>query len=512
MWERITLEPVFGWGAATALAAVLLLSLWLTATVPGVSRRGRSVLLVLRLIAAWLLFLGWLRPGVVSTVERETEGAIAVLMDQSQSMILPSGESDASRWEVQRDVWQSIVAATDLKIGQSTILPFAFDAQLHQVDPSDLPELEALFQRQPGGRRTDAGRALADLQQAQVDPPLRGTILMTDGVQTVIPPEVDAAVVARQMAQLDQPVVVIGVGPQPDKSQLRDVAIEGLPEHYTAFVKKELGVRFVLAAQGVQNQPIDVQLKLKASGEPDRVVGTRKVLASRPKEKLPLDFTVLLPNQGEYLLEVTARIESPEQIESNNQALSFITVREGGARILYLEGEPRAEQLFLKRSLNESLDFDVEYVLFPDRDRRAGKWPVRLGDSIQIDQYDAIVLGDLDSSAVDTNGWQTIANRVRRGVGLMATGGYHAFDAGGYGRTPLAPVFPVALSRRRQPFDQPIDPTFHIEGDIRLIPRRPHPVTTLAKEPENSRIWRSLKPLQGMNRLGRVLPNPGVQV
>ena len=212
LWDRITLEPVFGWWAAAGLALVLTLSLWLTATVPGISIRGRTVLLTLRLVAALLLFIGWLRPGVVSTVDRETEGAIAVLLDRSQSMTLPSGTSDASRWDLQREAWQAIVAATDLKIGQSIVLPYVFDSRLQGVNPEDLPQLESLFQGRPNGRSTDIGAVLAQLQQQQIDPPLRGVILISDGVQTVIPPAVDASLVARQMGQLDQPIVAVGLG------------------------------------------------------------------------------------------------------------------------------------------------------------------------------------------------------------------------------------------------------------------------------------------------------------
>ncbi|GIW96806.1 MAG: membrane protein [Pirellulaceae bacterium] len=512
IWDSVIFEPVFGWPATVVLALLLLLSLWLTATAPGISRRGRSVLLLLRILAVWLLWLAWLRPGFMWTSERETAGAVAVLVDTSQSMALPSGQSDQTRWDEVRRVWESIRTATDLQIGASQIVPYTFDSQARRVPHDDLPELSETLAGPPRGRATDLGGALSAVLQGQTDPPLRAILLVTDGVETVTSPTADATVVARQMAQLDQPLILVGLGPQADASQLRDVAIESLPEHYTAFVKKELPLRFILAAQGVQNQPVDIQLRLRRGNQEPRVVASREVLVAGAKEKQPLEFSVLMPEPGEYLLDVVASVEAVEQIKSNNRATCFITVREGGARILYLEGEPRPEQLFLKRSLNESLDFDVDYVLFPQRDRRAGKWPIRMAAQVPIEQYDAFVIGDLDSSAIDSTSWQQIADRVRRGAGLMATGGYHSFDAGGYGLSPLAPLFPIELSRRRQPFDQPIDPSFHLPGPVRLVPRRPHPITAFAPEPRNSQIWRSLKPLQGMNRLGRVLPNPGVQV
>lgn len=507
---QVSLDPVFGWYAVLPLAVLMLASLWLTLSTQGISLRGRLALMGLRLAAVAILLLGWLRPGFVSTIERESAGAIAVLMDRSESMTLPSGSGNRSRWEVQQDVWAAIRSATDLQIGQTKIVPYFYDARPFPASADELPGLEKSFSKRPAGRATDLGAALAEVGRLQLDPPLRGVILMGDAAQTVLPPSISATNAARTMAQLDQPVLVVGIGPQGEKSQFRDVAIEGMPEHYSAFVKKELSVRLVVSAQGMQNQPIQLKLRLRASGQEEKIVASREVLASRANEKLPVEFTILVEDEGEYLLEATAEVEAREQIETNNLALSFITVREGGVNILYLEGEPRYEQTFLKRSLNESLDFDVQYAWFPKLRRRRG--PIDITQSANVREYDAIILGDLEAKALSRQTTQQIVSRVRAGAGLLLLGGYHSFDAGGYGSSPLATLFPVELTQGFQPLDRAVDRRFHIEGDIKLRPTVPHPITTLLPEPDNTRLWERLKPLNGMNRLGSRTASPGVQV
>lgn len=506
---QISFEPVFGWYVAIALGLIMLASLWLTITAHGISRRRRVLLMSLRLAAVAVLLLGWLRPGFISSTERESAGAIAVLLDRSQSMTLPSGYENRNRWEIQQEVWEELVSQTDLKIGESQIIPFFYDGRPFAADANDLPRLRKSFTQAPNGRQTDLGKTLQEIGRMQIDPPLRAVVLAGDATQTVIPPEADASIVARQMAQLDQPILMVGIGPTDEKSQVRDVAIEGLPEHYMAFIKKELSVRFVVNAQGMQNQPIQIKLRMRSDGR-DEIIAAREVLASRARERMPLEFKVVVPTEGEYLLEVSAEVEAREQIESNNLALSFLTVREGGVKILYLEGQPRQEQLFLKRSLNESLDFDVQYAWFPQRQRST--WPINLVNRVNLNDYDAIILGDLDSGALSDATLRSLASRVRNGGGLLIMGGYHSFDAGGYGTTLLAPLFPVELSRRRQQFDRPIDRSFHIEGEIRMEPTRPHPITTLMNEPDNTQLWQNLKPLQGINRLGRLRSNLGTQV
>ncbi|QDV21843.1 hypothetical protein [Aureliella helgolandensis] len=509
--SQISVEPLFGWLAWLPLALVMLASLWLTLTSTGVSRSGRWVLVLLRSAAMCVLLLGWLRPGVITTTERESAGAIAVLMDRSESMVLPGGASGNSRWQEQQGVWDAIVAATSLKIGESQLVPYFYDQELSRASTEDLPALSATYGKLPRGKLTDLGQALSELGRQQVEPPLRAVILMGDATQTQLPPRVDATVVARQMAQLDQPILVVGLGVRGEKSQLRDVAIEGLPESFSAFVKKELNVPLVIRALGMQNQPINLQLKLRSSGKPDQILASRTVLATGPAEQLPLEFKIVVPDAGEYLLEATATVDTQEQVESNNKAISFVSVREGGVNILYLEGQLRAEQAFLKRSLDESLDFQISPYYLPEKDRQ--KWPVDLSRTIDFDRFDAIIIGDLDAGALSPQTQQRLRRRVEMGAGLLLLGGYHTYSLGGYARSELASLFPVELNLRSQAWGAPVDETQHILGDVKLRPTRPNPITSLAGDPlDNARQWESLKPLQGMNRLGRVVAKPGVQV
>lgn len=503
-----SVEPVFGWIALVPLALVMIASLWLTLSSAGLSLRARWLLCLLRFLAMLLLLLGWLRPGLITQRENQSAGAIAVLIDRSQSMSLASDTSDRSRWEIQREVWQAIVSATDLKIGQTQLVPYFYDGDLVVAPNDDLPEMNKAFSKPPAGRVTDLGAALSKIGQIQLDPPLRGVILMGDGTQTRIPAPIDPSVVARQMAQLDQPVLMVGIGPRGEKSQIKDVAIEGVPEQFTAFVKKELKVPLVISAQGVQGIPIKIELTLRASGKPDQTVGSREVIATKPSEKLPLEFTIVLPDQGEYLLEANATVAAREESKANNQTLSFVTVREGGVRILYLAGQPLPEQKFLRRSLEESQDFATEFQLWPERERK--RWPMDL--EIRLDPFDVLVIDDLAAEALSDSAAREIVARVRRGAGILFMGGYRSFDAGGYGRSPLAPLFPFELANKPHVWDAPIDRELQILGDIPLRPTRPHPITTLAPEPDNTRVWDTLKPLQGMNRFGELSRNPGVQV
>lgn len=500
-WNRVSFEPVFGWYVVIPLVLIALASLWLTITSTGISRGGRTVLLLLRLSALAILLLGWIQPGFISERTRETAGAVAVLMDQSESMTLPSESRAKSRWDVQQEVWNTIESSTNLALGETKIVPYFYGQKLGSAAPDDLPSLSGTFSQPPNGRLTDIGQALAEITKLQIDPPLRAVVICGDMTQTVLPANVDASLISRQMAQLDQPVHVVGIGSRGEQAGLRDVAIEGLPEHYSAFVKKELNVRFVVKSKGMQNQPVRLQLKLRASGKADQILASSEILAARNNQLTPQEFNIKVPEEGEYLLEASAvPIDGEDQIESNNTAISFISVREGGAKILYVEGEPREEQLFLKRALNESLDFDLIQEWIPPR-----QWtrPTNLLKRYELREYDALILGDIPARALSTETQAAIADRISNGGGILFMGGYFSFDAGGYGNSRLSPVFPIRLSRNKRPqqLGSPVDRSLHIEGAVKLVPQGTHPITALENsEPANSRRWDRLKPMLGMNR------------
>lgn len=513
-----SLEPVFGWLAVVPLALIMLASLWLTLTAEGIRWAGRFWLVLLRLLAIAILLLGWLRPGLVSTVQRDSDAAVAVLVDSSQSMTMPSGYEEKTRWTMAQEAWSSIEREAERGLGKTRLVPYFFDFNLRSLPQGQSNEaataMAAIWKAGPSGKVTDLGTALAELQRVQVDPPLRAVFMITDGMQTVMPATIDPTLVARQLEQLDQPIIVVGLGPRSDKTQLRDLAIDGVPEHVTAFEKNRVAVRADVHARGLQNMPITINMKLKAAGKPDIVLKPVEVLASGADQTLPMNLDIEAPAKGEYLLELKASTQANELITSNNTAFAFVTVRAGGSRILYLTGQPLPEQTFLRRSIS-SLDFNIDYRWLPESEK--ARWPIDLTSRLKLSAYDAFILGDLDSRAIYSKGrgeatLKAIRDRVSNGAGLLILGGLHSYDAGGYAGTPLAAAFPVELKAGpAQEFgDAPIDSSFHLNGPQKFVPSRPHPITQLTPEPENTRVWSSLKPLLGANRLGKPKLAPGV--
>ena len=162
-----------------------------------------------------------------------------------------------------------------------------------------------------------------------------------------------------------------------------------------------------------------------------------------------------------------AEPQAGERITTNNELSTFVNVLDGGLNVLYLEGEPRAEQRFIRRSLASSPDIKVDFQWIDKRDRQ--HWPIDMADKFQPGKYNVYIIGDLDSSAFRKEDFKQLRDAVLQGAGLIMLGGFHSFWAGGYQKTALADVLPLEVrpvdQLARQDFDAPIREDLHLKPD-----------------------------------------------
>ena len=208
---------------------------------------------------------------------------------------------------------------------------------------------------------------------------------------------------------------------------------------------------------------------------------------------------------GEYKLTLETPAQPGELVTTNNHLSTFVTVLAGGLKVLYLEGDLRVEQKFLRRSLDASSDIKLDYLRLDAHDRLAH--PQDLAPLFAHGAYDVYMIGDIDSSVFKPAELQSLAEAVRGGAGLIMLGGFRTFGGGGYGGTPLADVLPIKMRRleRLRP-DDPLGARsdLQLSGPIAMRPARPvgtrHFVMALAPAAENEHAWEKLPPLEGATK------------
>jgi len=503
MTSQWQLQPIFGnWMVAAALVAILLLLLFVKPSFGHLSKPRQRWLNILRGLIALMLLLAMLRPTHIRTEKRAQTAEVLVLFDTSRSMTHRDGEDGSTRWEQQLGLLKRTIPKLN-DIGDNfrvELLGFSDELQ-PQTRANDKLAVSAT----PVGEETDLGQALNDAVQRHVGKRIAAVILMSDGAQRAITPKIPPQQAARQLDRLATPLYTVALGQSRDQSQSRDVAIENLQDEYSVFVKNEFALRVGIRIQGYVNQPIPVVVIIESSDGTTKKLGPKEVVATQDSQTVMADFSFRPERAGEFKIRVQAEGQ-PGEIIDNNEKTAFLNVREGGLRVLLLSSAVLgSEQKFIRWTLDESQDIQLDYHLAKVWQRAS--WPVDLEPkNVRLEDYDVFVIGDVDAKAFRPGNWSKMAGLVEKGRGLMMYGGPHSFGPGGYADNALARVLPIRMER----FEREPDPAKftrtdrHLEGDQVMLPKTDSSITYLAPDEQNVAEWKKLKPLRGANKFDKL--------
>jgi len=505
-----SLNPIFNsYGLVALLVAGMAVLLIFRPTFGRLTNTRRGVLIALRLAVVGLLVLAMLRPTRVFTTVQQQSAVLLLLLDQSRSMTLPSATEGKSRWLAQRELLEKLQEPLARLPAGIELRLYAYDNQLH---PVTFAGGKIQLPPQPVGDQTDIGTALHDAVQRELGKRLLATILLGDGAQTAFTPRVEIPEAGRELARLAYPLYTVTLGPAGDVAAARDVAVENLPEQYTVFVKNELVVKGAVRVRGYVNQQIPLELLVEGPTGGSTRVGTTQIVARDDNVLLPVEFSFTPSDPGQYKLTLQAAAQAGELVVRNNQLTAFVTVLEGGLRVLYLYGDLLGEQRLLRRSLNLSPDLQLDDIFIDPKNRE--RWPIPLEEELNAANLDVLLIENVPAAALGPTNWRAIATLVDRGKGCMMIGGFNSFGPGGYRDTPLADVLPIEMGRfESQDFglEKPISRDLHWWGKLQPWPVAPHPVTTLAVGPDdNVQTWKSLPPLDGANKFAGIKPRARV--
>lgn len=503
----LALEPIYGSLFLAVAVAVAVTAVILLVTPPTENPTHRRWLIGLRLIAASVLLLAILRPALLRTDKRPADAALVVAVDTSRSMTLPDGDG-GDRWTTQIKAWRTLAAGIE-NLDQSLVVRLlAYDSTTRKLS-SVAPD--ALDSQSPAGDLTDLSAAALSAIQAAEGQPIAGVVLMGDGTHTAPLTGSGAQRVIETLASLGIPLWTVPIGPAGGESAARDAAIDALPESYQLFAGNKVDIEFQLLTRGLAGVNVPVTLSwIDANGDATEIA-SRIVAPAQSVQVSAVSVPVIAPPPGTYRLRVEAETQDGELVTTNNRETAFVDVREGGGRILYLEGEQRLEQTFLRRSLRRFPDLDLTTKWIP-RDTSA-TWPEDLGDWFTPGRFDIYIIGDLDARAIGDAQLEQLAQAVSRSAGLVTLGGYQAYGPGGYASSPLAKVLPVAMDNaRRRNLDaaRPDHSTDQLDGPLPIELARRHPITDLGGD-DPATLWKLLPAQAGANRFVGIKVAPGVQ-
>ena len=476
------------------------------------SRRGCLTLTLLRLIAILCLLICLLRPTLVGTGRSLQQSTLLVLADISESMTVADGPNGQSRWDHLRQTLRAATPAAQRAVdkGGLDIRTWVFDRDARE-QPAASDQLFDLGDWQPvtTAEETAIGAALEASRRALSDQPLAGVVLLSDGGQHAYPPrDLPPQTEARRLGEREVPLWAITYGRARGAAQARDASVVGLSVSDKVFLGNAVEVIGRVRLEGLSDREAVVKLLVEQADGKMAEVARRGVQAAAgtTEDSVRLEWT---PEAlGERKIQLVVEPIEGETVATNNEVSTFVDVVAGGLRVLFLEGELRVEQRFIRRTLAASPDMQIDFRWIDSTQRN--HWPIDLREELTRD-YKVFLIGDLDASALRPDDLATLRTRVEAGAGIGLLGGFHSFEAGGWGSSPLGRLLPYKKDRlAQQKFGEPIRNDLHLQGPLAMVPDRRFGGVTILRQGESLAesldVWKRLPTLDGASRLPSLLP------
>ena len=430
--------------------------------------RYRLLLILLRIAAASILLGCLLAPVVTEKKDITPPTHLSILVDTSRSMELVdvhTSEIPLSRLsqvnqlllnvpaqflQTLRDRFEVHLYPFDTRLQQSVLLA--------QVDDSPTPHLEA------EGALTDIGGAIREAAAAWKGQQTAGIVLFTDGAHN------SGQFPLETITALEVPIYPIGVGSvEPPK----DIQIQRVDYTPIAYTNHESVIRVSVMQTGYTGKTTQLSLREVESKKlvdtvtltfnPSQEIGS---VDSSTKQVVELKLTP--QSEGSFQYSVTLPTLDGELTAENNQKTFSMKVVKAKLNVFYLEGRPRWDYTFLKRTLERDPDVEATCAILSRKggaslsvgsvlDRLDGYYPQaapasetpRFPETLaELSKYDVLILGDLEAAHFTETQQRAIVDFVEtQGKPIIFLPSRNMLGGNGLGTTEMASLLPIDIPR-----------------------------------------------------------------
>jgi uncharacterized membrane protein len=462
------------------LAALVACSLQFRTVRTRVGGKKGAVVSALRLAALWLILLFSLGPSMAGKTSHTTVPVVAVLVDTSPTMGLPSPTGEGTRLDEAKEL------LTGGSGGLLSALSATYDVRLyalgHDLRPLGAAELgtlkaDARHADLPGALKSLAGRTSA-------------VFLVSDGAGVGSPP------VSSSPAGGTPPVVAF---PLATNGAYRDVMISALRFPSVVFRERETTIEVTVRNRGYDGIMVPVFLK-----EGDKLLAARNVRLGGPNGDVSLSFPFIASEVGTRRLSVTVQPQVGESISENNTVEFSLTVTRDKVRILMVSGSPSPGYRFMRLALKNDPTVDLlSFVILrtpsntidvPLNEQSLIPFPVDTIFGKEMKDFDLVVFDNLPLHFyLNQKHLEAVRELVRGGGALAMVGGPSLSDEDRIRSGPLADLLPVTFEKPDYRRGAPLSLRLTQAGSRHLLTR------LFPDQALDSRLWRELAPADGVN-------------
>ena len=487
-------------------AAILALTVW--------NYRGarspwrRAVLVALRVAILGLLLFLFYQPATVEESVQRSRNLVVVLLDDSESMQLPHG--DGTRLAAERRLVEALGPAFDAISRDNDVEIDLFSEALDEVKRD-----EAALSLDGRGKATPLLETLERVRDKARNRDLGGVILVSDGVDNgKLRNRLEGATglddeTLRFVESLKVPIHTFGFT---GDEAVRDVAVQRMKASSFAFHLNATALEATIRVTGYA-AGTTVRVGLYENG---KLLSQKVVPVRNGQRDYDLSFDYVPRTLGSQVYAVAAEQLPGEVYAGNNEKLAVVSVIRDRIRVLQICGHPSWDERFLRNHLrrNPSVDLISFFILVNPRNAFAVSpddtalipFPAEELFVEELGGFDLIVFQDFNHGPFQTRQHLfRVRDFVKNGGAFLMVGGRLGLSEGGYAGTEITEVLPVTLppsTGNGETLDeQELTPVLTDAGQT-------HPITRLALDPDaNARIWGSLPPLEGANRVSGLAPD-----
>ena len=466
----------------------------------------RTTLISLRFVAITILLCCLLAPVIIEKKDVTPPTHFSILVDTSSSMQLEDnykGLSDISRMD---QVNQLLFSESNQFLQK---LQKEYDIHLHGFDASLNQSHIVGEDFVADGKLTNLSKAIIEAENATKGHPNAGILLITDGSHNT------SKFPLKKIVDLSVPIYAIGVG---SLSPPKDIQIQNIETPPITHTGHETIVRITVIQSGYTtkstrlslreidtNKLIDAELLTFEDGSSNENI-TLKGQGIIQGTKHTVDLKITPETEGTFQYKLVIPAYEDELTDENNEKTFSLKVIKAKLNVFYLEGRPRWEYTFLKRTLERDPDLNPTCAVLSKNIRQNtvlskenGYYPqqqneqiTQLPDTLQtLAKYDILILGDLTDQHLTSSQQQSIIDFIEvRGKAVIFLPSHNALGKNGYKNSKINQILPIQIPSNGC-MERDVDNTLNLTQFGTY-----HPMMQLSDTLEgNSNIWNNLPPL-----------------
>ena len=426
-----------------------------------IERRKVFILLTVRILTLIMIFILIFNIEISFLKKTHKKPTVALLIDTSLSMKLPSNDGVKSR------IKEALEILGEAKKGflnelkkDFYVLEYQFGTELSKMS-SDSLKSENEINLSDGTHLIKAIQRMSDFKVQNDNPsPLEAIIILTDGNSTE--PNIEIELEKQSDRIFSLPIFPVGFGKE-EKKEIGDntLKIASIDSPEQSYIGDQVEVKIILQQKGLNGDKVTLEIK---ENESKNLVASKTEALSEFQSEFTLSFKPQKTGFFQYGASVLTEknkgeaknpLSSGEKVMVMDQGAFSLEVLNKKIRLLYYEGKPRWEYKFLKQTLESDSTIEPTFVvkLYGDKFYIQGIQPeglVLIKNGILsadcIHQFDCVILGDLKEDDLSAGVLAALKTYVvDKGKGIIIVPGLDSFGLGGFLRGGTQELLPIKI-------------------------------------------------------------------